>query len=64
MVTGAFERYDPDLSVEKLWHDAYTVALQYFPLAHWEVMLEGKLEMPADYGRAQSLAFLQLHYYL
>jgi hypothetical protein len=63
-LTAAFERYDPDLSVKNLWHDAYGLSLQYFPLAHWEIMLQGKVELPGNYGRAQSLGFLQLHYYL
>jgi hypothetical protein len=64
MVNGAYERYDPDLAVSDQWHDAYTLGVQYFPLAHWEIMLQGKLEVPADAGRAQALGFLQLHYYL
>jgi hypothetical protein len=63
-VTGAFERFDRDVAVRALWQDAYSVALQYFPLAHWEILLEGKVELPGTYGRSQPLAFLQLHYYL
>jgi hypothetical protein len=64
MVTASAERFDPDLAVKNLWRDAYGLALQYFPLAHWEIMVQGKVELPGNYGRAQTLGFLQLHYYL
>lgn len=64
LVTAAFERHDPDVSVANLWRDAYTIALQWFPAAHWELMLEGKAELPGNYGRGQRLFFFQGHYYL
>jgi hypothetical protein len=63
-ITGAHERFQRDLAVRALWQDAYSVTLQYFPLAHWEIQAEGKVELPASWARGQTLAFLQLHYYL
>jgi hypothetical protein len=65
MLGGALERYDEDMNVNKLARDAASLNLQYFPLAHWELMLTGKLEFQgAEYGDPASLAMLQLHYYL
>jgi len=65
LVGAAIERYDEDMNVNKLARDAASLNIQYFPLAHWELMLTGKLEFQgAEYGDPGSLAMLQLHYYL
>src|SRR6266545_3361666 len=44
MVGTALERFDEDMSVADLARDAASLTFQYFPLAHWELMLIGKLE--------------------
>jgi hypothetical protein len=64
MLGGGYERFDQDLSVKNLWRDGLQLSVQYFPWAHWELMLHGKLEFQGEYGEASSLAMLQLHYYL
>ena len=65
MLGGALERYDEDMNVNKLARDAASLNIQYFPLAHWELMLTGKLEFQgAEYSDPASFALLQLHYYL
>ena len=65
MFGTVLERFDEDLSVKDLARDAASLTLQYFPLAHWELMLIGKLEFQgAEYDSPNSLAMFQLHYYL
>jgi len=64
MLGAALERFDEDLTVEDVARDAGSISVQYFPWAHWEVLLFGKLEFQGDYGDASSSAMLQLHYYL
>jgi len=63
----AFERYQEDLRVAGTAHSAVDVQINYFPWAHCEVILLGRYQMNgtglAD-GPADSLAMLQLHYYL
>jgi hypothetical protein len=65
MVSGALERFDQDMSVADLARDAASLSIQYFPLAHWELMLIGKLEyIGGEYGDPNPLGMFQLHYYL
>ena len=64
MLGGALERFDEDMTVKDVARDAATLSVQYFPWAHWEFLLFGKLEFQGDYGDASSSAMLQLHYYL
>ncbi len=64
LATAQLERFDEDISVEGVARDAGSLHLQYFPLAHWELHLFGKLETQGDYSDPTSLAMLQLHYYL
>ena len=65
MFGTVLERFDEDMSVKDLARDAASLTLQYFPLAHWELMLIGKLEFQgAEYDSPTSLAMFQLHYYL
>jgi hypothetical protein len=65
MVSGGLERFDQDMSVADLARDAASLSIQYFPLAHWELMLIGKLEyVGGEYGDPNPLGMFQLHYYL
>jgi hypothetical protein len=64
MVGAALERFDEDMTVKDVARDAANLSVQYFPLAHWEIYLFGKLEAQGDYGDPASSAMLQLHYYL
>jgi len=65
MLGAAVERFDQDMSVKDLARDAASLSLQYFPLAHWELMLLGKLEYQGgEYSDPTPLAMFQLHYYL
>jgi len=67
MWSFALERYQEDLRVSGTAHSAVDVQINYFPWAHCEVVLLGRYQMNgtglAD-GPADSLAMLQLHYYL
>lgn len=66
LMLGAYvDRFDQDMSVENLARDAAALTINWFPLAHWEVMFLGKLEAQGnEYGDPNSIAMLQLHYYL
>jgi hypothetical protein len=65
VVGAALERFDQDMSVADLARDAASLTLQYFPLAHWELMLIGKMEFQGgEYAEPVSLGMFQLHYYL
>lgn len=64
MLGAALERFDEDMTVKDVARDAATISVQYFPWAHWELHLFGKLEFQGDYGDASSSAMIQLHYYL
>ena len=64
MLGGALERFDEDMTVKDVARDAASLSVQYFPWAHWELLMFGKLEFQSDYGDPSSSAMLQLHYYL
>ena len=65
MLGSAIQRYDEDLTVRRTARDAIEATVQYFPLAHWEIMLLGRAEAQSNnYGDAGTMAMLQLHYYL
>ena len=64
MVTISHERFDEDLGVRATARDAASVALQWFPLAKWELMFIGKAERHGTNARRTSLGMFQLHYYL
>ena len=64
MLGAAVERFDEDMTVKDVARDAANVSVQYFPWAHWELYLFGKLEFQGDYGDPASSAMIQLHYYL
>jgi hypothetical protein len=59
---AAIERYDEDLAVKDVARDAASLMLQWFPKAHFEVMLYGKYQWIPG-GSPQELGMLQLHYY-
>jgi hypothetical protein len=61
------ERWDPDLAVRGVARSAAGVSLQWFPIAHVEVSLYGRMVMIGaglDDGDAGRLLLVQLHYYL
>jgi hypothetical protein len=60
---AALERYDEDLAVKGVARDAASLMLQWFPKAHFEVMLYGKYQWIPG-GSPQELGMIQLHYYL
>ncbi|GAB4562782.1 MAG: hypothetical protein Tsb0020_11370 [Haliangiales bacterium] len=65
MLTSMVERYDPDLLLSKSGRDSVNLSVQYFPYAHIELHLLGKLEFQGeDYGSPSPLGLLMFHYYL
>ena len=65
LLGGAAERWDPDLAVRDDERDALDLSVNVFPYAHVEVQLLGKLEAQGnDWGDADALGMLMLHYYL
>jgi hypothetical protein len=64
MLGTTLQRYDQDLKVKNLARDAAQISIQYFPLAKWELMLLGRVELQGELGSPTNLAMLQLHYYL
>jgi len=63
MLGAAFEQFAQDLTVADTSREAAQLTVQYFPLAHWEIMLIGKVET-GSLGDPATLGMLQLHYYL
>lgn len=65
MVGARLERFDEDLTLPDSERDAASLSLQFFPRAHWELQLMGKLEAQGeDYADPTSMAMFMLHYYL
>lgn len=64
MVTGAHERYDEDVEVDGTARDGFSLTLQLFPRAKWEILAIGKIELHGSRDRRSTLGMLQLHYYL
>lgn len=65
MLGTALERYDPDLLLKGTGRDSINLSVQYFPRAHFELMLLGKLEFQGeDYASPKPMGLLMLHYYL
>ena len=52
-----------DVSLADKDRESGTLILQYFPQAHWEVLLMGRAERSAV-SDPDLLSFLMLHYYL
>ena len=62
-----FERWDEDLAVMGVARSAADLQLQYFPTAHVEVSLFGRLQLIGsgpDDGDPSQVLLLQVHYYL
>lgn len=65
MLGTALERYDADLLLKGTGRDSVNLTVQYFPRAHIELMLLGKLEFQGeDYASPKPMGLLMLHYYL
>lgn len=62
MVTGAWERFDEDLSISEVARNAAVAEAQFFPWAHFEVILMMRAQFGGE-DPAQML-MLQVHYYL
>lgn len=65
MMGAALERYDPDLLLKGSARDSLALTFQYFPRAHLELMLLGKVEFQGEaYASPNPMGLLMLHYYL
>ncbi len=65
MLGLALERYDEDVLLSESGRDGASLSVQYFPMAHIELMLVGKMEFQGeDYAEPDPLALFMLHYYL
>lgn len=67
MVQLFVERWDEDLSLKGVARDAVGAELQWFPIAHVEVGLYGRLQLigsGSDDGSGSQVLLLQAHYYL
>jgi hypothetical protein len=63
MATLAYERYQENLEIKRTGHNAYDFEVNFFPWAHFELLLLGRLQQNAD-GTNAKLGMLQFHYYL
>jgi hypothetical protein len=65
MFGTALEKWVPDLAVADTTREAFQINMQYFPRAHWEIMLMSKLEFQGlfELDPSQTHMFM-LHYYL
>ena len=64
MFTAAYEHYDQDLKVQRTYRDAYRLEFQWFPTAHVELHVLGKLELQGQYGDPTYTGLIMGHYYL
>lgn len=64
MLGATAERYDQDLEIEGTYRDAYSLIFQYFPYAHFELMIIGKMELQGAYEDPVNMLMFQGHYYL
>jgi hypothetical protein len=63
MATLAYERYQEDVKIANTAHNALDLEINFFPTAHVELMVLGRMEQNGD-GAPASLGMLQFHYYL
>jgi hypothetical protein len=63
MATAAFERYQENLEIARTSHNAYDLEVNFFPWAHFEFLVLGRLQQNGD-GTRSTLGMLQFHYYL
>jgi hypothetical protein len=65
MLGGDLQAWKDDLLLEGDSRTATSINAQWFPSAHWELHLLGRVEAQAlRYGHPEYLTLLQLHYYL
>jgi hypothetical protein len=64
VVTLLGERSQQDVQVSDAAWTAATALVNWFPMAHLEAQLMGRLQMPSGTGEVARTLFLQLHYYL
>ena len=67
MVQLMLERWDEELGVTGVARDAVDAELQWFPIAHVEVGIFGRVQLIGtgnDDGSPSELVLLQVHYYL
>jgi hypothetical protein len=67
MLGVAYERFQENLAVAGTGRNAFDFSLNFYPWAHFEVMLLGRYQMTgtgAPDGTGASLGMVQLHYYL
>jgi hypothetical protein len=65
MLNAIVERYDPDVLLSSRARDAASLTVQYFPYAHIELHLIGRMEFQGqDYAAPVPMGMLMLHYYL
>jgi hypothetical protein len=65
MLGATAGRYDPDVQLPGTERDSAGLSLQYFPHAHIELHLIGRLEFQGqDYAAPSPMGLLMLHYYL
>lgn len=63
MATAAYERFQENLEIARTGHNAYDLEVNFFPWAHFEFLLLGRLQQNTD-GTRGTLGMLQFHYYL
>jgi hypothetical protein len=64
IVTLLGERSQQDVQVSDAAWTAATALVNWFPMAHLEAQLMGRLQFPSGTGEVARTLFLQLHYYL
>jgi hypothetical protein len=60
---GWYEQYWEELGLIGALHQGAALALQYYPRAHWELIIEGEVQHVGPGGNV-GLAMFQAHYYL
>jgi hypothetical protein len=63
MATAAYERFQENLEIKRTGHNAYDLEVNFFPWAHIELLILGRIQQNAD-GTNATLGMLQFHYYL
>ena len=65
MLGAAYERFQENLAVKGTGRNAYDLEINFFPWAHFELMLLGRYMTVGQQGQpAATLMMAQLHYYL
>jgi hypothetical protein len=67
-IGAIYERFQEDLGLSTTGRNAYDLELNFFPYAHFEVVLLGRyqraVDAPSQASSSATLGMLQLHYYL